>query len=49
MILNEFAYDLVQYFTVDDEAITVMAFPTEALALDFVIPMRTPMSEKQYR
>ena len=49
MILNESAYELVQYFTVDDEAITVMAFPAEALALDFVIPMRTPMSEKQYR
>ena len=49
MILNESAYELVQYFTVDDEAITVMAFPTEALALDFVIPMRTQMSEKQYR
>ena len=32
MILNESAYELVQYFTVDDEAITVMAFPAEASA-----------------
>ena len=34
---------------VDDEAITVMGFPAEASALDFVIPMHTPMNEKQYR